>query len=352
MTAESGAARFDLARRLLAVKEAIADGMSEEFFTVHPEFLSQFGEHGRQHCTADARFHVESLAGAIQSGSPEAFAEYARWAARVLAARGIEAHTLEENFDQLENQIGATLEDQDRRVVSRFLSSGRRACTEPMPREETRVAQGPAGLAQQVFLAAILAGERSLALTIVETALGEGIPQVGIYVDVISESLRSVGAMWEANLIGVAQEHMATAIAQYVIAMIYPRLTAHGPRRGTMVVTGVCGEQHQIGANLVADAMEAKGWDVRFLGTNVPHTAVVNAVGDSAADVLCISTTLVANLPSAMELIRAVRTKLGKQAPAIVLGGAAYRMTPGFAANLERTQVITDLRQALAVLCA
>ncbi len=68
--------------------------------------------------------------------------------------------------------------------------------------------------------------------------------------------------------------------------------------RGSMVVTGVAGELHQIGANLVADAMEAKGWMVRFLGTNLPHSSVLSAVEQSSADILCISTTIVANLPA------------------------------------------------------
>jgi methanogenic corrinoid protein MtbC1 len=109
---------------------------------------------------------------------------------------------------------------------------------------------------------------------------------------------------------------------------------------------------HQIGANLVADAMEASGWTVRFLGTNLPPSSVLATVEEISADVLCISTTIVANLPSVAELVRTVRDKLKGFAPKIVLGGGAYRLATQFARDIGATGVVTDLRQALAMFCA
>jgi MerR family transcriptional regulator, light-induced transcriptional regulator len=186
----------------------------------------------------------------------------------------------------------------------------------------------------------------------IEEALRDGHSHVNIYVDVFSESLHRVGELWGLNKISVAQEHIATSITQYAIATIYPRLVPAAVHRGNMVVTGVSGELHQIGANLVADAMEAKGWTVRFLGTNLPHASVLATVEEISADVLCISTTIVANLPSVVELVRVVRSKLSERAPKIVLGGAAYRLGTQFAREVGTTQAVTDLRRGLAMLCA
>jgi methanogenic corrinoid protein MtbC1 len=174
---------------------------------------------------------------------------------------------------------------------------------------------------------------------------------VDIYVHVFAESLHRVGELWELNKISVAQEHMATSITQYAVAMIYQRLVPATEHRGSMIVTGVSGELHQIGANLVADAMEAHGWTVRFLGTNLPHSSVLATVEESSADVLCISTTIVANLPSVLELVEIVRGKLDKRAPKIVLGGAAYLLTRRFAQEVGATAAFTDLPRALAMLC-
>jgi methanogenic corrinoid protein MtbC1 len=351
MTTDLDFDRFSLANKLLSVKQRVSQEISDEFFLLHPEWSARYGDRGRQFCTADACFHVEFLAGAIAAGSPEDFADYARWTARMLAARGIGAHTLEENFAQLEKHISLALLPAERDFVARFLALGRQACSSPEPVSDTQKPDAPIGLTRRAFLAAILGGQRQAALGIVEEAMRNGISHVDIYVDIFSEALYSIGALWEQNKISVAQEHMATAITQYVIAKIYSRLTSTLPGRGRMVVTGVAGERHQIGANLVADAMEANGWEVRFLGSNLPHSTILATVESLKPDVLCISTKLVANLPSVAELVMGVRARLGDGAPRIILGGSAYRMAPGFSGEIGVTEVIPDLKQALALLC-
>ena len=342
---------FRLAQRLLSVKQNVSQAVSDQFFLIHPDWEVRYGERGRQFCTADSCFHIEFLAGAIQAGSPEAFADYARWTARMLAARGIDAHSLEENFAHLEEHLSPILSPADMGAVVTFLDSGRQACSNSAAASDMQSRDGPLGITERAFLAAILSGQRRAALGIVEEALRNGARHVDIYVDVITESLRSVGSLWEQNKISVAQEHMASAIAQYVIAMIYPRLVPTSPNRGNMVVTGVSGEQHQIGANLVADALEENGWAVRFLGTNLPHSTILSTIEEISADVLCISTTLVANLPSAADLIRVVRRKLGEKAPRIVVGGTAYRIAPRFVEEMGSAEAIPDLRNALVMLC-
>lgn len=352
MMPESTLDRFRIARKLASVKESVARAVSEAFFINHPDWAIRYGDRGRNFCTADACFHVEFLAGAIEAGSPEAFADYARWTTRMLGARGIAAHTLDENFAQLEKHLPVDLIPEERQAVLRFLAMGRKACSEPAPDPD----DGPAGeelsLTRQVFLAAILGGRRQAALNIVEEALRAGHSHVDIYLRVFTDCLHRVGELWEQNKISVAQEHIATSITQYAIAAIYPRIVPSAPDRGSMVVTGVAGELHQIGANLVADAMEASGWRVRFLGTNLPHSSVLATVEEVSADVLCVSTTIVANLPSVADLVRAVRGKLRDDPPRIVLGGAAYRLATQFALEVGATEAFTDLGRALAMLSA
>lgn len=90
---------------------------------------------------------------------------------------------------------------------------------------------------------------------------------------------------------------------------------------------------------------------MRFLGTNLPHSSVLAAVEESSAKMLCISTTIIANLPSVADLVGMVRSKLGERAPKIVLGGAAFRLAPRFPTEIGAIEV-GDLRGALSALCA
>jgi MerR family transcriptional regulator, light-induced transcriptional regulator len=349
----SVAERFRLGQKLAAVKDPVAQTASDEFLRDHPDWLTRYGEPGRKSCTDDFRFHIEFLAGAIDADSPDAFASYSRWTARMLAARGITAHTLAQCLVQLEKHLAPLLLPEQAQTVGIFLTTGREALEQPAsPLLVADTTEDALALTRSVFLSAILGGQRKAALAIVDQALLAGHSHIDIYVHVFTAALHHVGELWESNKISVAQEHMATSITQYAIASIYPRLVPAEVHRGSMVVTGVAGELHQIGANLVADAMEAKGWAVQFLGSNLPDSAVVAAVEETSATVLCISTTLVANLPAVVELVGAVRGKLGERAPKIVLGGSAYLMTPEFGQELGAAETITDLRRGLAVLCA
>lgn len=351
MMTDTVSERFRLAQKILAVKQPVAQALTHDFFLKHPDWTVRYGERGRQFCTADACFHLEFLAGAIEAGSPESFAGYARWTARMLGARGIAAHTLEENLAQLEQHLSPVLLPDEMRTVLSVLAQGRNACSESALAGPAQLEREELKETSQAFLAAILAGHRQAALKIVEEALRTGITHVDIYVDVFAESLHRVGELWELNQISVAQEHMATSITQYAIAAIYPRLIPAEVHRGSMVVTGVAGELHQIGANLVADAMEAKGWKVRFLGTNLPHSSVLAAVSEASAQMLCISATIVANLPSVVDLIKTVRSNLGDRAPKVVLGGSAFRFATQFPGEIGAIEV-GDLRGALSTLCA
>jgi MerR family transcriptional regulator, light-induced transcriptional regulator len=346
---DSVSERFRLAQKLLSAKQRVAQAISDKFFVNHPEWEVQYGERGRQFCTADACFHLEFLAGAIEADSPPAFAGYSQWAARMLAARGIAAHTLDENLAQLEKQLSEIFLPDEKAAILMFLALSREAGRNPEPAMDA-APSGGLNLSCDVFLAAILAGQRQAALNVVEEALLAGHKHEDIYVDVFAQSLHRVGKLWELNKISVAQEHMATSITQYAIAAIYPRMLPAAERRGSMVVTGVAGELHQIGANLVADAMEARGWAVRFLGTNLPHSSVIAAIDDSSANVLCISATIVANLPSVVELVRAARSKLGPHIPRLVLGGAAFQKTTKLTAEIGEIEVV-GLRGAVKMLC-
>lgn len=350
MTTESGSGSIGLAQKLVSIKQAVALAITDEFLLRHPDWAQRYGDRGRQFCTADACFHIEFLTGAVEAGSPAAFADYLRWTARMLGARGIGAHTLEENVGQLETHLTAILEPEEREALSVFLKRGREASTETEPPPSAETASDGLGLTRQVFLAAILNGQRQAALNIIDEALRAGHSHVDIYVDVFAEALHRLGHLWEMNKITVAQEHIATSITQYAIAAIYPRMAPPPVQRGSMVVTGVSGELHQIGANLVADTMEANGWMVRFLGTNLPLSSILAAIEESSAQVLCISTTILANLPSVAELIRTVRSQLSEKSPKIVLGGAAYRQAGNFARELGAVQAL-NLRDALPVLC-
>jgi methanogenic corrinoid protein MtbC1 len=215
----------------------------------------------------------------------------------------------------------------------------------------TRSTVAPLSSACAVFVHAILAGQRKEALAVAREALRQGNSVADVYVHIFQEALYEVGRRWESGQVSVADEHMATASVQYVIAQFYPELPLSAERRGHAVITGVQGEFHQVGANIVADLLEADGWSVRFLGTNMPHRDIVAAVTETPTDLFGISVTMLFNLPQVRALVLEVRDKLGSRAPRIVVGGGAFKLCDSFCAELNVEGPAADVRAAVE-LCA
>ena len=92
------------------------------------------------------------------------------------------------------------------------------------------------------------------------------------YNNLFQKSLYRVGELWESNRISVAKEHLATAITEGLLNLVYPKLfEPEQYRKGrTILISCTANEFHQIGGKMVADVCELNGWDSHFLGANTP----------------------------------------------------------------------------------
>ncbi len=336
--------RTEIARSISQAKHQVAESVTDEFFRRHPDWVERYGDAGRIRGVEDAKYHIDFLSSAIESGSTAPFEDYARWSSRMLASRGIAQEFVVENLLQIGESLNRTLSDDFAAMVSHFIEAGRHACIEEKADNE-EASSGELGQTQRLFLESILKGRRQAAVNIALETLKRGYGIIDVYTEVLQESQYQLGRLWEANKISVAEEHMATAITQFVMAQIYPLIEPAVRVRGRMVLTGVEGEMHQIGANMVADVLEVKGWDVRFLGTNMPHQEILKAVEEHRADVIGISATMLFNLPKVIQIIEQLRAKFGSDLK-IIVGGASFRQVPemyseigadGFAPDLKST---------------
>jgi methanogenic corrinoid protein MtbC1 len=334
-----------LGERLQQLKPQVAEKVTQVFLERHPDWLRNYGERAREFGIQDAAFHIDFLRGAVESSSIQAFEDYCAWAAGVLKAHAIASHFLVENLSQIEAALASELSPQQQEVVARMMQAGRAACD----REKIRPAQPdtPLALTLAVYLQSILIGARAGSAQIVEEALQNGAGVFDIYAQVFQESLYEVGRLWEEGKITVSVEHRATAITQFVMAGIYSRTLRAQPSvpLRQAVVTGVAGELHQIGANMVADVLENAGWNVEFLGTDAPHSGIVDAVRAQNSDLVCISTTMLFNVSQVVRLIRDLRA--GSPRLRVLIGGAAYRNRPETRLHIGADGYAPDLLTAV-----
>ena len=185
------------------------------------------------------------------------------------------------------------------------------------------------------YLQGLLAGNSRACLNIVDQLVDVQTPLLVLYGDLFRRSLYQVGGLWEQNRISVATEHLATAITERVLAAVYPKLVATGDRSGRRALVS-CGtnEHHQVGARMVADVLESVGWQVRFLGANVPAQDVLQTIDEMRPELLGLSLSMYFNMASFQRLLAAVRHDYPDLE--ILIGGQAFRW--GGAEGVQKAQ--------------
>lgn len=339
------------ARLLRGKKAAIAASANDAFLARHPEWHARYGEAGAKRGLEDAAFHVEFLAGALETGEEATYTDYVSWLVGVLGARGIGRDFVGESLGLVGDEALQLVDGDTRESLEHMLDAGI-ACAAQLsagepPGEDTT--DSPLASASRMFLNALLQGERQGALGVAREALRVAAHPTDVYVELFQRSLEEIGRRWQLNRITVAQEHMATALVQFVLAQLYSSLDRSAAVRGTALITGVEGELHQVGANLVADALELDGWRVRFLGTNVPHDGIVAAAEEMKADLIGISATMLFNVDPVARLVESVRGMKGMTTPRILVGGSAFRSAPHLWKEVGADGSAIDVRAACAI---
>lgn len=172
------------------------------------------------------------------------------------------------------------------------------------------------------YAAALAAGDARSALSVVDALIDSGVEFDDLCEEIIRPAMYEIGDLWEARKINVADEHLASSISETVLACIGAIGVVPADSHPRVLVCATDGENHAIGARMVAESFAAADWAVRYLGASTPPDAVAAAVADYEIDVLALSTTMPAKLDSVAETIRLAReTRPGLE---VVVGGQAY----------------------------
>ena len=194
---------------------------------------------------------------------------------------------------------------------------------------------------------ALVLGEPVLARAVIEQALGRGLSRAEIYLEVLTPSQIRLGEMWHEGSINVAQEHLGTTITMDMMDYLRQGMT---PRTGLgvrAVVTPVEGDQHTIGARMIADFLGMDGWEVFFLGNGTPAEDLAEFVRQRNADLVALSSTLPEFLPNAATAAEAIR-EANSPPPKILLGGKALDRTTQGAEELGCDATAGDVMEAVA----
>lgn len=124
-----------------------------------------------------------------------------------------------------------------------------------------------------------------------ETALEDGALALAAPLlrrDVLEPLIRALGDRWESGQWRVAQEHLATAVVR---AALWDLIRRADPGAGgtALVVATLPGHRHELGALLAGTIAAEQGWDVVYLGADLPAEEIAAAARLREARVVLIS---------------------------------------------------------------
>ncbi|SFJ42102.1 Methanogenic corrinoid protein MtbC1 [Halobacillus dabanensis] len=166
-----------------------------------------------------------------------------------------------------------------------------------------------------------LAGDEEGALYYTKHLL-EKHPRAYLYEDILTPAMYYIGELWERNEISVADEHLATAICDFVLSKLEAEISnvsRKHQKNFKAMLFGVEEEQHYIGLKMVADTFKEHGWRVRYLGPNLPMEHSLRQIEKYRPDVIGISAALSYRLPTMKILLE--RFSHLEWKPLIMVGG-------------------------------
>lgn len=241
------------------------------------------------------------------------------WYAGVMRSRGFGQEYLRKLVEAWIIAVHAAIEHREACEISRpleWLEANVDRISTPVPAEDA-----PRSPNVREFLKLALSGRRLEALNYVLELGRAGEKPEDIVSNTVLPAMAGIGRLWEANEISVSEEHAATEISRYALQRIMDEIPRDKPLGLTVLVGCVPDEQHDIGAMLTAAYMEARGWDVTYLGRSTPEADLLKAVAEVAPAVCVFSITMIARLPASRDLF--VDLKEAAPGMGIIAGGHA-----------------------------
>jgi MerR family transcriptional regulator, light-induced transcriptional regulator len=103
------------------------------------------------------------------------------------------------------------------------------------------------------------------------------------------------------------------------VALLRSKLPAPISRR--VLLACVAGNHHTIGLRMVADSFQLAGWEIQYLGGDVPTPSLIQQIGAWSPDLVGLSLSFAQQLRVVKDLIAQLTTRFGPSRPRVIIGG-------------------------------
>lgn len=147
-------------------------------------------------------------------------------------------------------------------------------------------------------------------------------PEV-VCLELLQKALVEIGNGWYEGSVTVQQEHFASALALRRMDTLLAAVPAP-TRPGRILVGCPPGDNHTFGALLITFLLRRRGWDVVYLGADVPTNRLHTTVEKTRPDLVVFSGQLLESAASMLD----VALFLQAQKVPLAYGGYVFNMVP------------------------
>ncbi len=198
---------------------------------------------------------------------------------------------------------------------------------------------------------AVLEGDREAVQALASSALAAGVPPADILDHGLMPGMEVVGKRFGTKEMFISEVLLAARAMHAGLAVLKPALggaEVGGGPKPVVVLGTVRGDLHDIGKNLVAMMLEAGGFAVVDLGTNVSTAKFTQAIRDHRPAVLGLSALLTTTMREMRSTIEGLRRAGVMGSVKTIVGGAP--VTEEFARTIGADGWAPDAPTAVATM--
>ncbi|MCU0491356.1 MAG: MerR family transcriptional regulator [Chloroflexaceae bacterium] len=181
-----------------------------------------------------------------------------------------------------------------------------------------------------------------------EQILGEAFalyPLEEVFLKLVQPTMVEIGEQWHQGKLTVTAEHFATQFIRRKLSSLFNTYNITDGR-GLILMGCAPSEQHDLGALLIAVFLVRHGWQVIYLGPEVPMKDLLDTIQRIQPDLVCLSASSTETAIQLMEVGRAINT-LPPPAPQFGYGGRAFNLNPMLCEKMPGTFLGNDAQETI-----
>ena len=180
----------------------------------------------------------------------------------------------------------------------------------------------------QPLLNCMINADRTGAAEIIEGAVARDIPPAQVISDILDPAIVQLGLMWEEETMSLAQNFVASKIAEDALLRCLPENVGGQTHKGVAVIGNIEDDFHSLGRKTLGLFLQAAGWRVIDLGNDIPAEQFVEKALKENASVIGASAMMQTTALNIKKLRRLIDERGLKERLKLAVGGAVFNWRP------------------------